>query len=80
MNATVIDVSSGGVGPEPRGVDDPVQPPDQLPAVGAVVDPQQQVGPDIGRRPFVQRAGLDVVELQGTALSSRSRSSRAFDR
>ena len=65
----MIEVVRCGSGADSRGVDDPVQSPDQLAAVGAVVDAQQQVGPDVRRGPLVQRPGLDVVELQGRRLS-----------
>ena len=49
-------------------VDEPVQTPHQLPPRRTVVDPQEEVGADVGSRPLVQRAALDVVELQAVAL------------
>ena len=52
------------IGRRPAGVDEREQPPHQLAAGRAVVDAQQQVGADVGRRPLVQRPALDVVELE----------------
>ena len=64
----VGDVASGG------GVGDRVQPPHQLASICAVLDAQQQVGADVRRGTLVQRAGLDVVKLQGRALRGGHRS------
>src|SRR5436190_962970 len=41
-----------------------MQPPHQLPSGGAVVDPKQQIPAHVWRRSLVQRAALDVVELE----------------
>jgi hypothetical protein len=48
----------------PPGVDKRMQPPHQLPAGGAVVDPKQQIPAHVRRRPLVQRATLDIVEFE----------------
>ena len=53
-----------GIGRRPSRVDERVQPSHELAAGGAVVDAQQQVGADVGRGSLVQRAALDVVELE----------------
>lgn len=47
------------------GGEDPVQPPDQLTAVPAIVDAEQQVDTHVRRGALEQRTGLDVVELEG---------------
>ena len=44
-----------------------MQPPYELAPGGAVVDAQEQVSADVRGWAFVQRSGLDVVELQGCA-------------
>ena len=58
-----------GIGGGAAVVDDPVEPPHELPPGGAVVDAQQQVGADVWGRPLVQRPALDVVELEARALA-----------
>ena len=61
------------IGRRPAGVDDRVQPPHQLPSRRAVVDAEQQVGADVRRRSLVQRAALDVVELEAGVLAAGRR-------
>ena len=56
-----------GIGRRASRVDHGVQPPHQLASGGAVVDAQQQVGADVRRRSLVQRAALDVVELEAAS-------------
>ena len=41
-----------------------MQPAYQLTSVGAVADSQQQIGADVRRGTFVERASLDVIEFQ----------------
>ena len=60
--------AAGRVGGGPAGVDHRVQPPQQLPPRRAVVDAQQQVGADVGRRSWVEHPTLDVVELEADRL------------
>jgi hypothetical protein len=55
-----------------------LQPADQLASVGPVVDTQQQVPADVWGGAFVQRAGQDVVEVQGCARCGGHGLSRAF--
>ena len=59
---------AGRIGGRSSRIDEAVQPPDKLAARGTIVDTQQQVGADVGRRALVERPALDVVELQADAL------------
>ena len=61
------------VGRLPAGVDERVEAPHQLPSRRAVVDAEQQIPAHIGRGSLVQRAALDVVELEGRALAGGQR-------
>src|SRR5215207_311390 len=58
-----------GLGRDPAEVDHVGQPPHELPARVAVVDPEEKVAADIRSRPLVQRSALDVVELEGDLVS-----------
>ena len=68
--------AAAGPGEELRGVDDPVQSPDELASVVAVVDPQQQVRPDIRRwaartapRPGCRRAPVSALSVAVTVVT-----------
>ena len=61
------------IGRRPAGVDERVQTPHQFPSRRSVVDAEQQIPAHIGRGSLVQRAALDVVELEAGALAGGQR-------
>ncbi len=64
----MIQASWAGSEDGPSRVDEPAQAPDELAPGRAVINPQQEVGADVGRRSLVQRAALDVVELEAHGI------------